>query len=468
MHKMKIRYKITLLFALQVSSIIFLLGLSVYFFSAIQRKKLFERRLKSRANYSAQLFSLLGNNSNDILNQIDLTSTEGLLPNRDIDIFSTDGKILYEFKKQGTSKLAINKKLFDEVNADSEKYFRIGDREAIAFKCSGNTKNFIVVVAAYDDDGLQRLHELANILFISLFIGMLLSAVVGFVFSQQLIKPIQQIINEVNEISSYNLSHRIKAGNSKDELNQLANTFNELLERVQKSFNTQSRFISNASHELSTPLTSISSQLEVTLEKKRNADEYEKVLSSIKEDVFQMCQLTKSLLEIAKADVEGNIELSEVRIDEILLKIISEIRKIDSKYLVDLYFADKMDDENNFIVFGNAELLHSAIKNIIENGCKYSTDKLSRVSLSYEDAQVIIRVMNAGNVIAAEELQKIFQPFYRADNSHNYKGFGLGLALATNITRLHKGTIEVSSDLSDGTIFAITVPTIKMYQANRI
>src|SRR4029077_10234326 len=128
-------------------------------------------------------------------------------------------------------------------------------------------------------------------------------------------RPLSQIIHEVKEISTYNLSHRIQAGTGQDELSQLANTFNELLGRLQEFFAIQRRFISNASHELSTPLTSVSSQLEVTLQKERSIDEYKQVLWSISEDVQHMRQLTKSLLEIAKTGSQGGIELNEVRVD---------------------------------------------------------------------------------------------------------------------------------------------------------
>jgi len=454
-----------LLFTLQVTAIISLLAFSVYYFSSLERQIVFNKRLKSRANYSAQLYSLLGDSSNSILNRIDSTSAIGLLPKRSIAIFPDKGKVLQQFDAQEVAPISVSKDLLNEASAKGELYFKLGERDAVAIKYKNNSNDFIVIVAAYDEDGLQRLNELIKILLTTLLEAILLTALVGFIFSHRLLKPVSQIIHEVNDISSYNLSYRIKAGNGRDELSQLANTFNELLERLQKSFEIQRRFISNASHELSTPLTSISSQLEVTLQKKRDLSEYQNVLLSINEDVLQMRQLTKSLLEIAKADSQGNIELTEVRVDEILLKITAEIKKINRDYEVDLFFGDFPDDEKDCVVFGNIELLHSAIKNIIENGCKYSPDKLSKVNLSYANHHVYIRVMNSGNVIASEELQKIFQPFYRGLNAKEYKGFGLGLALAKGIARLHKGSIDVQSDLSHGTIFTIDIPSYKNFQA---
>jgi len=270
------------------------------------------------------------------------------------------------------------------------------------------------------------------------------------------VKPIAGIIYEVNNISSHNLSRRLPAASGKDELSRLAKTFNDLLNRLQDSFNSQRRFISNASHELSTPLTSISSQVQVTLQKERTVYEYQKALSSIHEDVLQLRQLTKNLLEIAKTSGSGSIELNEVRIDELLMKVIADVKRLNPSYMIEMEFGE-FSDESECMVFGNFDLLYIAIKNIIENGCKYSTDNRSRVVVSCSPQQLSISVSNKGDVIAEQEIEQIFQPFYRGENATELKGFGLGLPLAKRIIGLHKGQISVQSGLA-GTKFSIILP----------
>jgi signal transduction histidine kinase len=267
----------------------------------------------------------------------------------------------------------------------------------------------------------------------------------------------------VKEISSFDLSHRIRAGTGQDEMSQLANTFNDLLGRLQEAFAIQRRFISNASHELSTPLTSVSSQVEVILQKDRSADEYKQVLFSVREDVTQMRQLTKSLLEIAKTGSQGGIELNEVRVDEVLVRAMADVKKLNSEYSVDLEFGEFPEDEKDFVVFGNSELLYIALKNLIENGCKYSPDKSVAVDLSFSHHKIFIQVVNQGSVIAAEDIPQIFQPFYRGSGTGNTRGFGLGLALAQRIIALHKGTIFVLSDENSGTRFTVEMPAIKIF-----
>jgi signal transduction histidine kinase len=429
-----------------VTAIISVLTYSVFYFAKLERKQVFDKRLKARANYNTQLYVLLGDSALSLLSKMDTSSTVGLLPSRSIGIYSDEGKELYKFDMPGSRPLSVNKELIQEVKTRGEQYFTIDNRDALALRRAAGNKHFIVVVAGHDDDGLERVEKLNRILLSSLIASIFLTALVGYLFTGQLLRPLTQIIREVKETSTYNLSHRIRAGTGQDELSQLANTFNELLERLQEFFAIQRRFISNASHELSTPLTSVSSQLEVTLQRERSTGEYKQVLYSISEDVQQMRQLTKSLLEIAKTGSQGSIELNEVRVDEVLLKVTGDVKKINSEYKVELNFGEFPEDEKDFVVFGNNELLYIAIKNLVENGCKYSPDKRSVVDLSFRQHKVFVKVLNQGDVIAAEEIQQIFQPFYRGSGTHE-----------------SKGTILVQSERDSGTSFMIELPAIKIF-----
>lgn len=455
---MKIKHKITLLFTVLVTAILLALSISIYYFTELDRKETFYKRLKGRANNNAQLFSYFGDSSQKVLFRIDANAVP-LLPRKSVRIYDTVGNVLYSYDTKREQPLDMPASFFSGIR--EERPFITGKRQGIALFYDDPDRNFIIAVAAYDEDGQEALAQLKKILVISLLVGMLVTLLVGYLFSAQLVKPISQIIHEVNDISSHNLSHRIQSGGSKDELKQLADTFNNLLNRLQESFNTQRRFISNASHELSTPLTSISSQLQVTLQKERSPQEYRQVLQSIQEDVQQMGQLTKSLLEIAKTGTQGSIELREVRIDEILLKVIADVKKLNYEYEVALNFGILPEDEKSCMVFGNIDLLYSALKNIIENGCKYSPDKRSVVELSFRENDIVIKVMNKGDVIAEEEIEQIFQPFFRSATATDVKGFGLGLALAKRIVGLHKGIIEVESDIQKGTCFTIILPSLE-------
>jgi signal transduction histidine kinase len=452
-----------LLFTLLVTGIISLLTGSIYYSTRAERLAAFDRRLKARANYNTQLYTMMGDSAFYYMRRNDSFSIVGAVGSRSIGIYTEEGKLIYLFETPGTKPIAVSDTLFQEVRDKGEKDFAMDNRDAVAVHRVTPKRNFIMVVVGHDDDGLERLATLKRILLIGLLTSIFLTALVSLLFARQLLRPIALIIREVNEISSFDLSHRIRAGSGQDEMSQLANTFNELLARLQESFAIQRRFISNASHELSTPLTSVSSQVEVVLQKERSAEEYKQVLSSVREDVQQMRQLTKSLLEIAKTGSQGGIELNEVRIDEVLLKVVGDVKKLSASYNVELEFGEFPEDEKDFVVFGNVDLFYIAIKNIVENGCKYSPDTTSQVDLSFQHHKIFIRVINRGNIIPEDELPQIFQPFYRGSGTGNSRGFGLGLSLAQRIISLHKGTILVQSDADSGTRFTIELPAIKIF-----
>src|SRR4051812_22368927 len=193
-----------------------------------------------------------------------------LLPQKSVVICDTLGEVLYYYQAENADTFKISEDLLREIQSSGEKLFTVGQRDAIGMFYKRAQKPFIIAVAAFDEEGGFRLAELRQTLAFSLLMGMLITLVAGYLFSSQILRPITQMIYEVNNISSQNLSRRLATGKGQDELNQLAKTFNDLLNRLQEAFNSQRRFISNASHELSTPLTSISSQLQVTLQKERN------------------------------------------------------------------------------------------------------------------------------------------------------------------------------------------------------
>lgn len=459
---MNIRFKITLLFTLLVMGILLLVSFSVYYFTEKGREAVFKLRLQAGANNRANLFAMLGDNKMDILRRMDSSST-ALISQRGLLIYDNETTPAYVFFGNGVTPVPITKQMIAEVKTAKSKFLKRGELDICGIYHPYENKGIVVFYMGVDEDGKRRIEDLKRILLSSLLAGVIITILVGYIFSTQLVRPINRIIREVNDVSFNNLSDRINGGDGQDELSRLANTFNNLLSRLEESITIQKRFISNASHELSTPLTSISSQLQVTLYKERTTEEYHNVLYSIQEDVEQMRQLTKSLLDIAKTGYEGGIELSEVRIDEIMLKIVADVKKINADYNVELEFGEFPDDDKSCLTYGNPDLLYSAIKNITENACKYSFDKKAYLFLKFDNNNIIAQVKNFGEVITPAEMESIFHPFYRGRNAGDIRGFGLGLALSQRIIALHKGRVQVQSDKINGTVFTLTFPSLNTY-----
>jgi signal transduction histidine kinase len=378
-----------------------------------------------------------------------------------IQVYDSNEVEIYRYSDIADDKIGVNKDELDNLRENSDEiYFKNGTKEAIGYKYEDYNMKVFIISAANDTDGKMNLARLKTILLLSFAVGIISALIIGFIFSQRLLRPIKKIADDVSDISVQNLTRRVSTGSVKDEWHYLADTFNQLLNKLQEGFELQRRFIANASHELSTPLTSISSQLEVILEKERSNEEYHKVIRSVYNDVRHMGKLTQTLLEFARASGnKGGLDIDIVRVDEILMRLPSELSKINDEYQVILNFDNMPEEEERLFVFGNEDLLMAAIKNIALNACKYSEDHETIISLTAGESEIQIKIEDKGIGIPADEIENIFQPFYRANKATEGRGFGLGLSMADRIIKLHKGSIKVSSIVDKGTTFTITIPS---------
>ena len=297
---MKIKFKIALLFTLLVTLIFLLLGTTVYYLSSLNRKSEFSQRLRNRALTTTRLLLELEEINRPLLKKID-SLTMNLLFEERISIYNDKNELFYSNRSEIDDLLKPNNNLLEEIRKDKDYRFSIEEHEGVGTIYNEKTNNYVVVATAIDRTGRNALDQLKRILLLSGLAGMIITMLTGYYFSIYLLRPLGQIITEMNEISFQNISQRIATSNRKDELNQLVQTFNSLLARLETSFNNQKSFIANASHELSTPLAAISSQLEVALLQNRSEIEYKKVLASVHEDVIHLNSLVRKLLELAKA-----------------------------------------------------------------------------------------------------------------------------------------------------------------------
>lgn len=460
---MKIKYRITLLFSIVVSLILLIVCIAIYYFSDLNRQKDFTRRIHNRALTTANLLFKVKGIDTDLLQKIDET-TMIAIKEKSVVIYNDQGQKIYQYADTGTTTVYLDSIGLQKASSKGDYHFTQGSKEGLIINYNYNNQRYTVVAAAVDKSGLEKLSQLRMILIISFFSGIFITVVSGSIFSVSIVAPIQHITREVKEISSQNLARRIKLSKTKDEIHELSATFNDLLTRLEESFDIQRHFIANASHELSTPLTSILSQLEITLQNERSAKEYETVLRSVHEDVRNLTQLTRSLLEIAKATGTTNgMELTLVRMDELIMKLPAELKKIEPAFHAQLHFDNFPDNEDGLLIFGNPDLLYSAIKNIAINACKYSPDHLANISLGFSDDMLLISISDNGPGISEEDKKMIFQPFYRTTKTNHIHGFGLGLPLAQRIINLHKGSIEIDSISGQGTRSRISLPIAQTF-----
>lgn len=322
-------------------------------------------------------------------------------------------------------------------------------------------QEYMVVVSAENYFYNHHITYLRNLLITSLAFSVLLIVIVSHFVFRTLIRPVRNIINEVNKISSENLHLRLVSPttNNGDPISELTNTFNDMLNRLETSFETQKNFISNASHELNTPLTSIMAEAELALSKKRTSEEYETALAKILEEADKLEQKTKALLYLARTGFDGKSQkFSKVRVDEILLEVKDNLQSVNSNFKIKMDFSLLPENPEKLKIKGNGPLLHLAISNIVSNACKYSNHQQVYLALGASDNSVVIIIKDHGIGIPEREIQYIYDPYFRASNTSNYEGYGIGLPLSRNIILMHKGELIVRSIEGVGTTVQINLP----------
>ncbi len=454
---MKVQQKIILAFLALTGTILFLSCILIYNISAWQRKQDFKNRLKNRATTTASLLFEVEEVNEVILKKVDSVTVNALY-GESIAIYSSRNQLIYRNTKPGIDTLPVDKNLLNNARSNRTHFFSVEQKEAIAFSYPAKSGEAIVIAAAEDKDGKERLSQLLMLLVMTFATGIVLSALAGWLFSRRLLIPLNKISRMVKTISARNIEKRLPESNINDEWQELTRTFNLLLSRLQQSFEIQGRFIANASHELATPLTVVASQIDVILQQDRAAEQYRDTLISVKDDVAHLSQLAKSLLEIARTAKGGSIQTTPIRIDELLMDVAAALGKFSFVCKVNLQVDELPDNESECTVNGNYDLLLSAFKNIAENGCKYSSDHVVTINLSFVSEKIILLFSNKGHIELAD-MEFVFHPFYRSQSAFEQKGYGMGLSLVQRIIQLHKGEIKLENLEKGDVLFTVILPS---------
>lgn len=339
-----------------------------------------------------------------------------------------------------------------EANYNDKEFYYIGQ----SFK--SDNKTYIAIASAQNHYVVYYLGYLKRTLITCMILALFFSMIFSFYLSKTLFRPILKITGKVKEISSENLHLRLEPQPGNKELNELVDTFNDMLNRIETSFETQNHLIGNVSHELRTPLTSIMGEADVALSIPRSEEHYQETLQIILNEAEKLDKKIKALLMIAQTGFDGKIQkIDKVRMDQLLWDVIETATRINSKNNVFMDISMLPENPKKLKVQGNEQLLHLAMANIINNGCKYSNFQQVKVSLGATDDHVYVIIKDSGIGIPDSEMDKIY-PFFRASNTKNYEGYGIGLPLARNIIRIHNGELIVNSKENVGTTVQIRFP----------
>ena len=330
--------------------------------------------------------------------------------------------------------------------------FVYGKLRGTALHYPDNEGDFIVLVMANNTYGYEIQKHILLLAVLLLLISCGLIYLLGRIYANRILRPLQHILKELKRIRGNNLNVRMKTFDNKDELDELIKTLNEMLDRIDTAFQAEKSFISNASHELNNPLTAIQGECEISLLKERSATEYIDSLQRISTESKRITQLIKHLLFLSRQD-EDILQNAKEKIDLVVL-----LRDLCLQYPQVTFNTNETDGSVH--ITANFYLLRIALQNIIDNARKYSKEQVD-VSLSIHEDCPVIEIKDYGIGIPEEEIHHIFHSFYRASNTRGYTGQGIGLSLSMKILSVYGGKITIDSEINSYTKVTMTFPHIR-------
>ena len=336
---------------------------------------------------------------------------------------------------------------FYSVELEGEVYVRVMERPARVHDRG------VVVRMLRDESGMRHtLREIVEVFLLVAPLATLLAAFGGYLIARRSLRPLTAMAEHAKKISSESLNERLPIANPRDELGQLAEVFNDTLQRLDRSFAELKRFTADASHELRTPLTALRAVGEVALREHDHP-----AISSMLEEAQRLEELIESLLTFARMEAgKVSTQLEKVAIDELLRDVAESVQVLAAEK------SQTLDvDGDPVTVSADRLLLRQALLNIVHNAIRYSPAG-TRITLCarQRNGHLAIEVIDQGPGIAPEHQTRIFERFYRVDKarSRTEGGHGLGLAIAKWAVERQRGRIELQSEVGKGSVFRVILP----------
>ncbi|MFI6659753.1 sensor histidine kinase [Streptomyces sp. NPDC050523] len=308
-------------------------------------------------------------------------------------------------------------------------------------------------------DAVQRQHALDDLLSRSL-LALLGLAVIAFAFGYamagRVLSPLGRILRTARAVAGSDLSRRIELDGPDDEIKELADTFDDMLERLQRAFTAQQRFVGNASHELRTPLAINRTLLEVHLSDPNAPMELQQLGKTLLATNERSEQLVEGLLLLARSDNQI-VERKPVDLAEVAEQAVDQVRaEADAKGV------EMRGEQKPAVVQGNGVLLERIALNLVQNAVRYNVpdDGWVEVTTDVQHGQAVLVVTNTGPVVPAYEIDNLFEPFrrLRTERTGSDKGVGLGLSIVRSVARAHGGHISARPREGGGLVMRVALP----------
>jgi heavy metal sensor kinase len=318
-------------------------------------------------------------------------------------------------------------------------------------------RDFRVAVVEPLHELVQELEAVRRIFLWGLPATLLVAGIGGFLLAKKSLSPVVEMSSQAKRIGASNLHERLTIDNPNDELGRLAAVFNELLSRLDRSFESMRTFMADASHELCTPLSIIRGEAEVALSQQRNAHDYRRSLGVVQDEAGRLSRIVDDMLALARADAGHPLRKQELYLDDLLQEACKAAQVLAARQGVAL----KLEVAEDVSLQGDEDLLRRLILNLLDNAIKHTPEGGSvAVSLAVTGSWVRIVVSDTGAGIPEEAIPHVFERFYRVDKTRSRAdgGSGLGLSIAKCVAEAHAGSIDLVSHPGQGSTFTVSLP----------
>lgn len=449
---MQIKKKITITYIVLSCVSTLLLCAVVFYLFQQNNRYYFLKRLEDRANVVASMHFQNDPLKKKYLGELKANHLPELIDEKEF-VLKINGSDSFEYN----TALTLHPDFYKKVLATGKAWEQDGYRYYYGQTFVEGDQKYMAIVSAVDRRGNTTTIYMVRIFIVGGLGFILIAYIFGRFLARRMTAPVARITAEVKRISANNLHNRLQrtSRNDSDELADLTRTFNDMLDRLETSFELQANFINNASHELKTPITTIMAEAEIALLKERSTEEYTVALENISRQAGRLASLTESLLKLTVTGYDGKKQVQDVVRMDVLLREVKE--GLDRLY-PDNRVTLKMslpDNQSLLMLPCNRPLLELAIGNIITNGVKYSNNEEVFAELTADANQIKIVVTDIGMGIPPEDVPHLYEPFFRGKEASRYTGYGLGLPLAMKIIRMHSGELVIQSEPGRGTVATV-------------
>jgi heavy metal sensor kinase len=377
-----------------------------------------------------------------------------------LEVRSPDGAVLYRNERLGARSLGGPLLPDEGVNGYSERSVRLSDgtRVLLVSRRHNIGNRPVIMRLGYDQQPIwSRIDELLTASLVAFPLILALAGIAGYHLAHRALAPLEQIASRAEQITAENLHQRLPVENPGDEVGHLARVFNNLLGRLEESFERLQRFTSDASHELRTPLAAIRSVGEVGLQNSKNSMDYQDTIGSMLEEVNRLTRLVENLLAISRADA-GQLQLGFATFSP--LQVVKEIGSVLDVLVEEKALSLVFSGDERLAVRGDRLLFRQAVTNVLHNAVKYTPGR-GKISIQVTERSGfgVIRISDTGPGIPREHRTRVFDRFYRLDaaRARDTGGAGLGLSIAKWAVEVQGGEIRVE-DEGEGATFCIHLP----------